>query len=99
MTSGQRRGRWSGVPLQDRQALRRDQLIAAGVTLLVVLLGAGYATMTLDGANKRQQALNAQVTQLQQQMAALAQALGGCVWVPALPLFRYWRRSHFAGNR
>ncbi|AQT81692.1 TetR family transcriptional regulator [Mycolicibacterium litorale] len=34
MTSGQRRGRWSGVPLQDRQALRRDQLIAAGVTLL-----------------------------------------------------------------
>ncbi|WP_328361015.1 TetR family transcriptional regulator [Mycobacterium sp. NBC_00419] len=34
MTSGQRRGRWSGVPLQDRQALRRDELIAAGVTLL-----------------------------------------------------------------
>ncbi len=34
MTSGQRRGRWSGVPLPDRQALRRDQLIAAGVTLL-----------------------------------------------------------------
>jgi len=32
--SGQRRGRWSGVPLQDRQALRRDELIAAGVTLL-----------------------------------------------------------------
>ena len=34
MTSGQRRGRWSGVPLQDRQVLRRDELIAAGVTLL-----------------------------------------------------------------
>lgn len=34
MTSGQRRGRWSGVPLRDRQALRRDQLIAAGVALL-----------------------------------------------------------------
>lgn len=34
MTSGQRRGRWSGVPLDDRRALRRDQLIAAGVTML-----------------------------------------------------------------
>lgn len=34
MTSGQRRGRWSGVPLRDRQALRRGQLIAAGVALL-----------------------------------------------------------------
>ncbi|GFG54249.1 TetR family transcriptional regulator [Mycolicibacterium agri] len=34
MASGQRRGRWSGVPLQDRQALRRDELIAAGVQLL-----------------------------------------------------------------
>ena len=34
MPSGQRRGRWSGVPLQDRQALRRNELIAAGVTLL-----------------------------------------------------------------
>jgi AcrR family transcriptional regulator len=32
--SGQRRGRWSGVPLQDRQVLRRDELIAAGVALL-----------------------------------------------------------------
>jgi AcrR family transcriptional regulator len=32
--SGQRRGRWSGVPLADRQALRRDDLIAAGVQLL-----------------------------------------------------------------
>ncbi len=32
--SGQRRGRWSGVPLEDRQVLRRDELIAAGVHLL-----------------------------------------------------------------
>ncbi|MEV3902711.1 TetR/AcrR family transcriptional regulator [Mycobacterium sp. NPDC050551] len=34
MPSGQRRGRWSGVPLQDRQVLRRDELVAAGVKLL-----------------------------------------------------------------
>ncbi|MCF6387586.1 TetR family transcriptional regulator [Mycobacterium sp. MBM] len=34
MPPGQRRGRWSGVPLQDRQALRRSELIAAGVALL-----------------------------------------------------------------
>ncbi|WP_029113153.1 TetR/AcrR family transcriptional regulator [Mycobacterium sp. URHB0044] len=34
MPSGQRQGRWSGVPLQDRQALRRDELVAAGVALL-----------------------------------------------------------------
>lgn len=34
MPSGQHRGRWSGVPLQDRQTLRRDNLIAAGVQLL-----------------------------------------------------------------
>ncbi|MDX1890109.1 TetR/AcrR family transcriptional regulator [Mycolicibacterium sp. 050158] len=34
MPSGQRRGRWTGVPLQDRQTLRRDELIAAGVNLL-----------------------------------------------------------------
>ncbi|ORB11083.1 TetR/AcrR family transcriptional regulator [Mycobacterium noviomagense] len=34
MPSGQRRGRWSGVPLEDRHALRRDRLIAAGVQLL-----------------------------------------------------------------
>jgi AcrR family transcriptional regulator len=37
--SGQRRGRWSGVPLQDRQALRRDELIAAGVARLGSALG------------------------------------------------------------
>jgi AcrR family transcriptional regulator len=34
VAGGQRRGRWSGVPLEDRQALRRDDLIAAGVALL-----------------------------------------------------------------
>jgi AcrR family transcriptional regulator len=34
VAAGQRRGRWSGVPLQDRQQLRRDELIAAGVDLL-----------------------------------------------------------------
>ncbi|MBJ7385480.1 MAG: TetR/AcrR family transcriptional regulator [Mycolicibacterium sp.] len=34
MTSGQRRSQWSGVPLRDRQALRRDKLVAAGVALL-----------------------------------------------------------------
>jgi AcrR family transcriptional regulator len=28
------RGRWSGVPIEDRQALRRDELLAAGVSLL-----------------------------------------------------------------
>jgi AcrR family transcriptional regulator len=32
--SGQRRGRWSGVPLEHRQALRRDELVAAGTQLL-----------------------------------------------------------------
>jgi AcrR family transcriptional regulator len=39
VASGQRRGRWSGVPLQDRQALRRDELIAAGVARLGSALG------------------------------------------------------------
>ena len=34
MVSGQRRGRWTGVPLEDRQARRRDDLLAAGVELL-----------------------------------------------------------------
>lgn len=34
MTSGQRRSQWSGVPLGDRQVLRRDKLVAAGVELL-----------------------------------------------------------------
>ena len=34
MPSGQRQGRWSGVPLEDRQALRRDELVAVGTQLL-----------------------------------------------------------------
>jgi AcrR family transcriptional regulator len=34
VASGQRRGRWSGVPLEDRQARRRDELVTAGVQLL-----------------------------------------------------------------
>jgi AcrR family transcriptional regulator len=34
VSSGQRRGRWSGVPLEDRQTLRRDELVSAGVGLL-----------------------------------------------------------------
>ena len=46
MPSGQRRGRWSGVPLQDRQTLRRDELIAAGVD---VLGGAGGGALTVRG--------------------------------------------------
>jgi len=44
--SGQRRGRWSGVPLQDRQTLRRDELIAAGVD---VLGGADGGALTVRG--------------------------------------------------
>src|ERR1700749_1521676 len=31
---GQRSRRWAGVPLEDRQALRREDLVAAGVQLL-----------------------------------------------------------------
>ncbi|HKI41485.1 MAG: TetR/AcrR family transcriptional regulator [Mycobacterium sp.] len=34
MPTGQRRSRWTGVPLESRIALRRDNLIAAGVQLL-----------------------------------------------------------------
>jgi AcrR family transcriptional regulator len=34
VAGGQRRGRWSGVPLENRQALRRDELINAGTGLL-----------------------------------------------------------------
>ncbi|MDP9027622.1 MAG: TetR/AcrR family transcriptional regulator [Actinomycetota bacterium] len=44
MPSGQRRGRWSGVPLQDRQARRRDELIIAGVN---VLGGESGSTLTV----------------------------------------------------
>ncbi len=32
--AGQKRGRWTGVPLEDRHAVRRENLIAAGVQLL-----------------------------------------------------------------
>ena len=46
MPSGQRRGRWSCVPLQDRQTLRRDELIAAGVD---VLGGADGGALTVRG--------------------------------------------------
>jgi len=42
--SGQRRGRWSGVPLRDRQTLRRDELVAAGVE---VLGGASGSALTV----------------------------------------------------
>lgn len=34
MQTGQRRGRWTGVPRESRLALRRDDLVAAGVQLL-----------------------------------------------------------------
>ena len=44
MPSGQRERRWSGVPLQHRQARRRDQLVAAGVD---VLGGEGGSALTV----------------------------------------------------
>ncbi|WP_310774203.1 TetR/AcrR family transcriptional regulator [Mycobacterium sp. Z3061] len=47
MQAGQRRGRWSGVPLEDRHALRRDTLIAAGVELLG---GEGGPALTVRAA-------------------------------------------------
>ncbi|QUR68961.1 TetR/AcrR family transcriptional regulator [Mycobacterium spongiae] len=34
MQTGQKRGRWTGVPLESRYAMRREDLIAAGVALL-----------------------------------------------------------------
>ncbi len=34
VNSGQRRGRWSGVPLSDRPSRRRDALLAAGIAAL-----------------------------------------------------------------
>lgn len=34
MVSGQRRSRWTGVPVEDRPARRRDELLAAGLQLL-----------------------------------------------------------------
>jgi AcrR family transcriptional regulator len=45
--ASQRRGRWSGVPLEDRHALRRDTLIAAGVQLLG---GEGGPALTVRAA-------------------------------------------------
>ncbi|MGB9222411.1 TetR/AcrR family transcriptional regulator [Mycobacterium sp.] len=47
MQASQRRGRWSGVPLEDRHALRRDTLIAAGVQLLG---GEGGPALTVRAA-------------------------------------------------
>lgn len=47
MQAGQRRGRWSGVPLEDRHALRRDTLISAGVELLG---GEGGPALTVRAA-------------------------------------------------
>ncbi|OBI88423.1 TetR/AcrR family transcriptional regulator [Mycobacterium asiaticum] len=47
MQPGQRRGRWSGVPLEDRHALRRDKLVAAGVQLLG---GEGGPALTVRAA-------------------------------------------------
>ncbi len=44
MQPGQRQGRWSGLPLRDRQARRRDELIAAGIALLG---GAGGPVLTV----------------------------------------------------
>jgi len=49
VADGQRQGRWSGVPLSDRQALRRDELIAAGVDLLG---GEGGPALTVRAACK-----------------------------------------------
>lgn len=40
MSPSQRRGRWSGVPLADRPALRRDELLDAGVQALGAAGGA-----------------------------------------------------------
>jgi AcrR family transcriptional regulator len=47
VAAGQRRGRWSGVPLEDRQAQRRADLIAAGVALLG---GEGGPALTVRAA-------------------------------------------------
>jgi AcrR family transcriptional regulator len=41
VVSGQRHGRWTGVPLEDRQARRRDDLLAVGVELLGAAEGPG----------------------------------------------------------
>jgi AcrR family transcriptional regulator len=45
--ASQRRGRWSGVPLEDRHALRRETLIGVGVQLLG---GEGGPALTVRAA-------------------------------------------------
>ncbi|WP_156671417.1 MULTISPECIES: TetR/AcrR family transcriptional regulator [unclassified Mycobacterium] len=50
MQTGQRQGRWTGVPLESRVALRRDSLIAAGVQLLG---GAGGPALTVRAVCRR----------------------------------------------
>ncbi|MET0897369.1 MAG: TetR/AcrR family transcriptional regulator [Mycobacterium sp.] len=50
MTSGQSRGRWSGVPLEDRQARRREELIDAGTELLG---GEGGPALTVRAVCRR----------------------------------------------
>jgi AcrR family transcriptional regulator len=48
--TGQRRGRWSGVPLENRLAVRRDNLVAAGVQLLG---GEGGPALTVRAVCRR----------------------------------------------
>jgi AcrR family transcriptional regulator len=50
VTSGQSRGRWSGVPLEDRQARRRDDLVDAGIDLLG---GEGGPALTVRAVCRR----------------------------------------------
>ena len=50
MTSGQSRGRWSGVPLEDRQARRREELVDAGIELLG---GEGGPALTVRAVCRR----------------------------------------------
>ena len=50
MTSGQSRGRWSGVPLEDRQAKRREELVDAGTELLG---GPGGPALTVRAVCRR----------------------------------------------
>jgi AcrR family transcriptional regulator len=50
VTSGQSRGRWSGVPLEDRQAKRREELVDAGIELLG---GEGGPALTVRAVCRR----------------------------------------------
>jgi AcrR family transcriptional regulator len=50
VVTGQRRGRWTGVPLEDRQALRRGGLLEAGAHLLG---GADGPTVTVRAACRK----------------------------------------------